>query len=369
MKYLSSLTINKEVFRINAELRSLGLKKIRPKDSINKPISFWIEKEPIIIDDKLEVLNSLVIIFGTRGCRWAWHGHGGGCIFCGYVFKNPRHGGDLLKQLDYVFNRTRADKNRIKLVKIFTSGSFLDEFEVPLDIRLKILENLTSFYSNLKAIQLETRPEHILGRENIENLKDFDLEIYFNVGLETVDDKILRLINKGFTFRVYEMAIKKAHENGFKMKTYLMMKQPFQTELDAMNDTLISGKKVIDMGTESLSINPMVIYSYTFVEKIWKLGLYRPPWLNTVIHVVKNLINYAKDKKSVVVCDPVAPGSPRGAHSCNKKCDKLLNKVLEKMVLSQSADIDIPECCEKEWKKFIEEEYAKQDLSYGNIFP
>ena len=68
-----------------------------------------------------------------------------------------------------------------------------------------------------------------------------------------------------------------------------------------------------------------------------------------------------------MISDPVAPGSKRGAHSCNKKCDKLLSSALRKMVQEQNPNIDIPSCCEKIWKRFVEEEDFKKDLSYSTL--
>ena len=228
---------------------------------------------------------------------------------------------------------------------------------------------MVNLYPNLEIMQLESRPEHVLIPGRLDEFKKFDIEIYFNVGLESANDSVLKLINKGFTFNIYEKALKKAHENGFKIKTYLMLKQPFQTELEAINDTLDSGIKVLNMGTDSLSINPMVIYSYTFVEFLWKQNLYRPPWLNSVIHVVKKLLEHEASSKSIVMSDPVAPGSKRGAHSCNRDCDKKLNKALEEMVIKQDPNVDVPDCCSKIWEQFIMEEYVKKDLSYSNLVP
>ena len=369
MSYPIGKTILSEVYRINQELRILGDKKVRPKGTQNKPVSFWTEKEPVRIEGKLEILDALVIILGTKGCRWAWQGRGGGCIYCGYVYKNPRGGGDLLKQVDYVINKTTKKAKNIGVIKIFTSGSFLDEFEVEDELRIRILERLHDAYPNLKIFQLETRPEHVLNRKKLDDLKKIDAEIFFNVGLETTNPMLLELINKGFLYGTYVKALERAKEYGYHMKTYLMLKQPFQTEREAIDDAIESGKKVMDLGSESVSINPMVIYSYTFVEFLWRNGLYRPPWLHSVLYVVKELLSYEKAHDKVVISDPVAPGSLRGAHTCDKKCDKELNKVLERMVLEQNPDIEIPDCCKDAWERFVLEEDVKKDFSYTNALP
>ncbi|MGQ4890957.1 MAG: archaeosine biosynthesis radical SAM protein RaSEA [Candidatus Njordarchaeia archaeon] len=364
-----NVSILTEILRINKELREIGFRNVKPKTGPNRPVGFWTEKEPVRIDGELRNYDALVIILGTRGCRWAHMGNGGGCIFCGYVYKNPRFGGNLIKQIEFVYSRKRLEANKIKVIKIFTSGSFLDDFELNAVERKLILEKLLNFYPNLEILQLESRPEHILIPGRLDEFKKFDVEIYFNVGLESANDDVLRLINKGFMFNTYERALKKAHENGYKMKTYLMLKQPFQTEMEAINDTIYSGIKVLEMGTDSLSINPMVVYSYTFVEFLWKQGLYRPPWLNSVLYVVKKLLENENAPKSIIMSDPVAPGSKRGAHSCSSDCDRKLNRALEEMVAKQDPEINIPNCCAEVWNRFMMEEHVKKDLSYNSLVP
>ena len=366
---MGARTVLEEVYRINSELRVEGERKVRPKGTTNKPVGFWVEYEPVYEDTNVRLLKSLVIILGTRGCRWAWQGRGGGCIYCGYVYKNPRGGGNLIKQITYVVSRKSKQANEIELVKIFTSGSFLDDFEVGREERIQILGLLKEAFPNLKIFQLESRPEHVLNRGILEDLSKIDTEIFFNVGLETTDNFLLELINKGFKLDIYKKALKMAHENGFKVKTYVMLKQPFQTEREAIEDAIKSSKEAIDLGTDVISINPMVVYSYTFVEFLWRRGLYRPPWLNSVLHVVREALRYARDKGVVVISDPVAPGSSRGPHSCNKACDKKLSKALKDMVENQNPDVEIPSCCEELWKRFLDEEDFKKDLSYSSLLP
>jgi len=362
-------TILEEVYRINSELRKEGEKRVRPKGTMNKPVGFWVENEPIYKNGEVRLLKSLVIILGTKGCRWAWEGRGGGCIYCGYVYKNPREGGNLLKQIDYVISKKSKQRDEIELIKIFTSGSFLDNYEVSSEERLQILQKLIETFPNLKIFQLEARPEHVLNREILEELSKIDKIIYFNVGLETTNELLLETINKGFKLKVYEKSLEMAHQYGFKVKSYIMLKQPFQTEREAIDDAIQSSIQAINLGTDVISINPMVIYSYTFVEFLWKRGLYRPPWLNSVVYVVKKVLEYAKKRNVIVISDPVAPGSIRGAHSCRKSCDKQLSKVLKEMVEKQDPTIELPNCCEDEWRRFLEEEDFKMDLSYSSLFP
>jgi radical SAM enzyme (TIGR01210 family) len=72
--------------------------------------------------------KALVAILRTRGCWWA---RGKGCSMCGYNVESLDDitVDDLRHQLDKVMAKYDGER----LVKIYTSGSLLDEREIPLD--------------------------------------------------------------------------------------------------------------------------------------------------------------------------------------------------------------------------------------------
>ncbi len=65
------------------------------------------------------------------------------------------------------------------------------------------------------------------------------------IGLETSSDLIRKhSINKGFTFRDFVNAAEVAKVNGVAVKTYLMLKPPFLSEKQALEDIVTSVKKL-----------------------------------------------------------------------------------------------------------------------------
>jgi len=101
----------------------------KSKDA-KKPVSFWSEKD--VLDGK--ITDAFVIIFRTKGCSWALKS---GCSMCGY-FNDSMWGNvsdnDLLTQ----FDRAVGGYSGQKFVKIFTSGSFLDDKEIKPKVRKEI---------------------------------------------------------------------------------------------------------------------------------------------------------------------------------------------------------------------------------------
>ena len=173
-------------------------KDFKPKTTdAFKPVSCWSEKD--MLNGKL--VDTFVIIFRTKGCSWALES---GCSMCGYfndsLLKDVSEK-DLLKQ----FEKTMERYNNEKFVKIFTSGSFLDDEEIPLNVRKQIL---TQLYKTAEKVSVESRPEYVTDKK-INEIKDiFKSKIFeIGVGLETADDFIRQnYINKGFTFDDYKKA-------------------------------------------------------------------------------------------------------------------------------------------------------------------
>jgi radical SAM enzyme (TIGR01210 family) len=99
-----------------------------------KPVRCWSEKD--ILNGK--IVDAYVIIFRTRGCSWALKS---GCTMCGYFNDSMWEKvseSDLLKQ----FDKTMENYSGEKIVKIFTSGSFLDDNEITSKVQKKILSVL-----------------------------------------------------------------------------------------------------------------------------------------------------------------------------------------------------------------------------------
>ena len=107
------------------------------------PISFWIKKDRLIN----EIGKEFTIILRTKGCSWAL-GESGGCTMCGYIQDANIENVDenhIIKQFDFAYNKkikeiTSDTDNYI--IKIFNSGSFFDESEIPEKVRKHIYEKV-----------------------------------------------------------------------------------------------------------------------------------------------------------------------------------------------------------------------------------
>jgi hypothetical protein len=297
-----------------------------------RPVAVWSSQDLL----NGQPVKSLTIILRTVGCRW------NRCTMCGYASEGaPATAEDLMVQFNAAMKKLSGDD---RVVKIYTSGSFLDPLEMPEEARAKILEDLQS--RGIEKLVIESRPEYITQNRVEECLSSIKTE--FAIGLETANDLIRqKIIRKGFTFQEFIDAAMTVHDMGGKVKAYLLLKPPFLSEGAAIRDAIISAKAA-RQHADILSLNLCNIQRGTVVERLWEHGEYRPPWLWSAVEVLKN-VSYP------IICDPVGAGARRGPHNCGE-CDAAIAKAIRSHDLTQDPGIfnDLDCNCKVAWQKIVE---------------
>jgi radical SAM enzyme (TIGR01210 family) len=285
---------------------------------------------------------AFVVIFRTGGCFWA---NRSGCSMCGYFRdSNPAISEqDIRQQLTGALSRYENQS----LVKIFTSGSFLDTREVPAPVQQDILD---AFFTQAQQISIETRPEFIDRVHDLHVPSGKRLEIA--MGLESANDRVLEYaIAKGFTYEQWRSGAEQVIEAGHRLKVYLLIKPPFLNESEAIVDACESARQVGDIA-HTISFNPVAIHGYTLVDFLWHRGLYRPPWLWSVIQV---LTRSANQLSCGIKCDVVAGGKQRGAHNCGACDAEILDAIHQYSLDGKFAIFDNLDCgCQEEWLDTLE---------------
>ena len=329
------------------EIRSRQKVKYNPLD---RPTAVWTGKD--VLDGK--EIPALTVIFQTSGCRW------NNCTMCGYVYDSaqtaPSHD-DLMKQFEYAMSRCRDDEI---IVKIFTSGSFLDDSEISPQTRREMLSRLDSD-ERVKKLIAETRPEYVTPDKLSECTTAFGKPFEVAMGLETSSDMIRKdCINKGFTFSDFERASNTGKDKGVSTKAYLMMKPPFLSEGTAISDMIRSINDTAPYAG-TISMNLCNVQRGTLVDEMFERRDYRPPWLWSAVEVLKK--GKASNPDTVILSDPVGAGSKRGPHNCGK-CDKDVAEAIRIFSVTQDAGVFSNLYCEcKElWEKVVELE----DFTYGS---
>lgn len=311
----------------------------------------WSEKD--MADG--ETVSAQVLIMRTNGCRWAKAGSGG-CTMCGYRTASLRDvtEADLNAQIDLALSKYKGEP----FVKIYTSGSFFDTDEIPVSIR----ERMFREYAGCKRILVESRPEFITD----ELVATLPKNLTVALGLESSNEEVLRTcINKGFTAAQSKEAGEKLKAAGLMVRTYLLLKPPFLSESAGMADAEASAK-FADSYSDEISINPLNIQRGTYVERLWKKGDFRSPWIWSLIEVMKRLSGTVGAR---IISSPSGGGSQRGVHNCGK-CDEAALSAIERFSFSQDvSDLDAECECKLTWEQYLRaEKFLGTPADIGRAF-
>ena len=304
--------INRE---LAAEVKSLMPSRERETDR-NSPVSMWNEMDRL----RGKPEPTTVVIFRTRGCSWYDFSS---CSMCGYFNDvNTNVGMENLKaQIDKAYDFME----NTKILKIFTSGSFLDRREVPKEAFDYFMKRVSD---KVEKLLVESRTEYVT-ETTIKDMKSYGIDTRIAIGVESSNDYVVKnKVNKGTNFSKFINAAKTLQKEKVELRSYLLLKPPFMSEEEAVIDAIKSVRDCAPYSTD-ISVNPMNIQKNTLVEKLWKRGEYRPPWLWSVARVLLE----TGDVEADVLSYPTGGDRERGAH--NDDGDQELVKLIFNSSLNQ----------------------------------
>jgi radical SAM enzyme (TIGR01210 family) len=272
----------------NLHLLGQGKKGLRIHDLVKAPANTpwakarqqsWDASEPATVYTTPEALpdgtpcTAATVILRTKGCHWWWSS---GCTFCGY-FNDTRDdvtNDDLHSQWAYAKEKLNGFEEHA-MVKVYTSGSLLEDREIPVEFQETVLRDCAELG---KELIVESRCEQ-LTESKLEWATSINPSFTVAIGLEAYDDEVLRFhVNKGFSTSSWDRAVTNLEKFNLRVKTYLMFKPPFMSEADAL-DHSVKWIEAVAERSDEISVNPMNIQRGTVIDRLHRHNEYRPPWL------------------------------------------------------------------------------------------
>lgn len=297
-----------------------------------------------------------VIYLMSNGCEWALK-NGHGCLMCGHLAKQRRtdiaiSANDYLKQFEREFEK--IDFKEYPILNLYNNGSFINDNEIPAEARkgmlIKINEN-----PDIKMLVLETRPEFVT-EEKVLEIKRLvpNIHVELGVGLEMKDDFYRGMcVNKGFSLQRFNFAanIITKHLN---LRTYVLLKPLFLSEKEGIEHAIETVDFSFSMGAATVSLEACTIQDYTFMKYLYGRGLYNPPWLWSIIEVVKNI---KTPRKLIVGLFKFFPSPSKVPNNCDRCNEKVMEAIVQYNRTLDAGAFDGITCeCKKEWTRILGEE-------------
>jgi radical SAM enzyme (TIGR01210 family) len=296
-----------------------------------------------------------IIYLMSNGCEWALKG-AHGCLMCGHLAKQARldttiTASDYLKQFEEEFEL--IDFKKYPILNLYNNGSFINDNEIPPEARRGMLRKING-NPDIRMLVLETRPEFVT-EEKIDEIKTLipDKHVELGLGLEIKSDFYRGVcINKGFSLQRFDLAAKVITEK-LHLRTYVFLKPLFLTEKEAIDNAVETIDHAFAVGARTVSLEAATIQDYTLMKYFYDRGLYTPPWLWSILEVVKGSKTHDKLIVGLFKFFPSPSAVPNNCNNCNEKVmGKIIeyNKTLDPRVLS-----GLSCSCKTQWKEKLKE--------------
>jgi len=342
---------------INEYKEALGLieKKIKElRDEV--PHRKFNHKKPAEVEInqfwfKNETINRIMVVLRATGC--SHYRLKQGCSMCAHynaTTETPVSAEDYITQWKSVVNgseiekKTDFDINNYPVLCLYNLGNFLNPREVPIKAMEEIFASINSLPGIKKTI-IESRAEYVNPKvlEKIRNVNNGLIEV--GVGLESINNDVRELCHhKNMPdLGVFLKAIKTLHQYDFKALTYVNQKPPFLTEKESIDDAIETTIFAFDNGTDAVSIEPTSLQAHSLTDYLYRIGMYRVPWLWSVIEVVRGITKKAGDNLDLRIggyfeeevlsgSQGIAPGSERNElfpYTTSGNCAKCNSRIID----------------------------------------
>jgi hypothetical protein len=238
-------------------------------------------------------------------------------------------------------------------IDIYCSGSFLNPNEIPTEAQTALIERIAR-EPLVEKVLVESRPEYVSAEKLLELtrlLGNKRLEV--GIGLESANEEIReKRIKKGFTLEQFEKAAADVANGGASMLTYVLLKPIDTGEAEAIIDAVETSKKVFELGLGldlqvKIGLEPCFVGPDTALTLAHRQGRYRPPWLWSVIEVVKKI---APLGPVLVGLSNEGLSTQESAHNCDRCTERVRGALAEFNSTQESTRLISLNCdCKKEW--------------------
>ena len=219
----------------------------------------------------------------------------GGCIFCsdagsGEFAGNRRKSiaGQIDEQLEFLKDKVK-DKKVIAYFQNFTNT--YGDVEYLREIYYEALN-----HPKVLGLAIGTRPDCIED-DTLELLKEINEKHFFwiELGLQTIDDKVAKIINRGYPLSTYIETSKKLKDSGIKFVTHMIVGLPTEEREDILN----TAKCIVQSGAWGIKIHSLHIIKGTPLERLYNDKKFKVFTLDEYVDIVVTILKLLPDKMVV----------------------------------------------------------------------
>jgi archaeosine synthase beta-subunit len=237
--------------------------------SENEPYGWLVEKE-LTAGGKVEDVG--IIFLTNRECPYR-------CLMCD-LWKNTTDGtvspGSITGQIELALRKIPG----IKHIKLYNSGSFIDERAIP----EAEYEPIAKLLEGFETVIVESHPR-LIGDRCLRFSRMLKPQLEVALGLETANPDLLKRLNKKMTPADFTSAVDFLHKNNIRSRAFILLRPPFLSEEEGVSWAEKSLDFAFGAGVQCCTVIP-VRGGNGAMELLKEQGLFSPPSLKSLEKVI-----------------------------------------------------------------------------------
>jgi histone acetyltransferase (RNA polymerase elongator complex component) len=168
---------------------------------------------------------------------------------------------------------------------------------LPLEKQRHFLEIASRYVYDgaITGIRISTRPDCI-DPEILDLLSQYPVRT-IELGVQSMDDEVLRLSNRGHTSLDSRRAARMIRDAGFSLGLQMMIGLPG----DTLEKSLYTARKIVEMEAETTRIYPVLVIRGTPLEKLYRSGEYHAMEIPEAVTWTKQVMNIFENSSIRVI--------------------------------------------------------------------
>ena len=269
----------------------------------------------------------------------------------------------IIEQFDSSFSKEDADDD---IITIYNNGNFFVEREIPAPVREHIYDYVKK--SKASTLVVESLPQFITEERMVEAKKFLgDKKLSVSVGLQSSNDLVRELAVNSTCSRIgFEKSNELLYKNGYDSMAFLMIKPPFLTEEEAVNDTVDSIRYLSELGIKESILCATRVTPNTIVQILHDENNFKSPWLWSVVEVLKQAAKEFPESLPRAAISEMAPQKDIEA-IITQNCNKCSSRVVEAISqFNMDHDISLLEDLDCDCRKTYFEQRADEAEKFKN---
>lgn len=210
----------------------------------------------------------------------------GGCIFCSDAGSGEFAGNRRKSITEQIDEQLEFLKDKVKDKKVIAYFQNFTNTYGNVDYLREIYYEALN-HPKVLGLAIGTRPDCI-EHDTLELLKEINEKHFFwiELGLQTIDDKVAKIINRGYPLSTYLETSKKLKDNGIKFVTHMIVGLPTEEREDILN----TARCIVQSGAWGIKIHSLHIIKGTPLERLYNDTNFKVFTLDEYVDIVVTIL-------------------------------------------------------------------------------